>query len=248
MSDIRKLRADEIECKVSTVSEKGCSLLLYKTARTDMTILDEVFKPDGWQCSYEEIHGNLFCTIKIWSETACSWVSKQDCGVESAFGDKEKGEASDAFKRAGFKVGIGRELYSAPFIWVGNFDVKIEKKFDQKTQKDKFFTYDRFSVEEIGYAKNGDINMLKVRNDTKDRTVYQFGAESSVKKVEEKNKNGIDLNAIKEELDIIDDVQSIREWFARYCSKNKLTADEKTAITKFCEARKNKIESNANAN
>ena len=114
---MRPLRADEIEVRVGQVFEKGVSMLLYKNARTDMQILDETYGAMGWQCRYKEVKGNLFCTIGILSPEYDEWVWKEDCGTESNT-EKEKGEASDAFKRAGFRWGIGRELYTAPFIWL----------------------------------------------------------------------------------------------------------------------------------
>ena len=43
--NIRTLKANEIECRIGTINEKGCSLLLYKDARVDMRLLDEVFGP-----------------------------------------------------------------------------------------------------------------------------------------------------------------------------------------------------------
>lgn len=116
---IRLLKADEIECRVGTVSKDntGCSLLLYKDARVDMRMLDEVFGPTNWKRSHEVINGSLFCTLSIWDSEKKEWVGKQDVGTES-YTEKEKGQASDAFKRAGFNWGIGRELYTAPFVWV----------------------------------------------------------------------------------------------------------------------------------
>ena len=45
--DFRLLQADEIEARVSTVTEKGCSVLLYKDARCDMRILDETVGPEA---------------------------------------------------------------------------------------------------------------------------------------------------------------------------------------------------------
>ena len=113
---MRPLRADEIEVRVGQVYAKGVSMLLYKTARTDMAILDEVYGACGWQCDYKEIKNNMYCGIGVQSVSG-DWVWKWDCGTESNT-EKEKGEASDAFKRAGFKWGIGRELYTAPFIWL----------------------------------------------------------------------------------------------------------------------------------
>ena len=135
----RDLRADEIECKVAQISDKGLSLLLYKTARTDMQILDEVVTPYNWKCEYQEIKNNMYCGISIYDTNKKEWITKWDCGVESAFGDKEKGEASDAFKRAGFKWGIGTELYTAPFIWIpaDMCDIKTDSK-GKPVCRDKF--------------------------------------------------------------------------------------------------------------
>lgn len=113
----RGLRPDEIDVRVGTVSAKGVSLLLYKDARCDMNILDETYGPAGWQRRHEVINGNLYCGIGIWNEAIEEWVWKWDCGTES-FTEKEKGEASDSFKRAAFNVGIGRELYTAGFTFV----------------------------------------------------------------------------------------------------------------------------------
>ena len=105
MIQFRPLRADEIECRVSTVSEKGASVLLYKTARTDMDLLDETVGPMNWQRTHQIIDGNLYCTISIWDDEKKQWVAKQDVGTESNT-EKEKGQASDSFKRAGFCWGI----------------------------------------------------------------------------------------------------------------------------------------------
>lgn len=113
--DMRNLRKDEIEVRVASTQNNVAQLLLYKTARTDAAILDETFGQFNWQCSYTENKGNLFCTISVRDPNTNEWVSKSDCGSESNI-EKEKGEASDAFKRAGFRWGIGVELYSTPRI------------------------------------------------------------------------------------------------------------------------------------
>lgn len=115
---MRALRADEIEVRIGQIGKTGVTLLLYKTARTDMAILDEVYGAMNWQKSYRrDEKGTLFCKISVWNDSHLSWVGKEDCGTESNT-EKEKGEASDAMKRAGFCWGIGRELYTAPFIWI----------------------------------------------------------------------------------------------------------------------------------
>lgn len=113
----RPLKADEIEIRVDRITKSGAWLLLYKNARVDMNMLDEKVGPLGWQRSHVVIHDNLFCEISIFDKETKEWVTKQDVGVES-FSAKEKGEASDSFKRAGTCWGIGRELYTAPDIFV----------------------------------------------------------------------------------------------------------------------------------
>ena len=125
---MRALRADEIEVRVGQVYDQKVSMLLYKTARTDMAILDETYGEFGWQCDYKELKGNLYCGIGVLNEASGEWIWKWDCGTESNT-EKEKGEASDALKRAGVKWGIGRELYSGPRIYL---DVATDKVSDYK--------------------------------------------------------------------------------------------------------------------
>lgn len=122
MKEIRKLKAHEVDVRVGQVpkSGKGFSLLLYKDARVDRAILDEVYGAENWQNDFEVINNNLFASVSIWSEEKKCWVTKKDVGTESNT-EKQKGEASDAFKRACFKLGIGNELYNAPFIWVKGY-------------------------------------------------------------------------------------------------------------------------------
>lgn len=163
----RELQANEIECKIAQINEKGLSLLLYKTARTDMQLLDETVGSYNWKCEYQEIKGNLYCGLSIYDESKKEWITKWDCGVESAFGDKEKGEASDAFKRAGFKWGIGRELYTSPFIYVSADKCNIQIK------KDKYICYDKFEVEKIE-IKNEEITGLAIRNATTKTRVFVY--------------------------------------------------------------------------
>ena len=166
MKQFRALTAGEIECRVSTVSDKGCSLLLYKDARCDMKILDETVGPENWKRSHELINGNLFCNVSLWDEGKKEWVTKQDVGTES-YTEKEKGQASDAFKRACFNWGIGRELYTAPFIWIKSGDVTLAQKNGKST------TYDKFSVEQI-IVENGEIKALSIRNDSLHKRVFLF--------------------------------------------------------------------------
>ena len=165
--EIRLLRADEIECRIGTINEKGLSLLLYKDARADMKILDETFGVFGWKRTHQSIDGNLYCTVEIWDNEKKSWIAKQDVGTVS-YTEKEKGQASDSFKRACVSVGIGRELYSAPFIWVSAQKCKIQRR------NDKLICYDKFSVSEISYSKDREITALSIVNSDTGEIVYSM--------------------------------------------------------------------------
>lgn len=156
----RLLAASEIEIRVATISDKGCSLLLYKDARCDMNILDETVGADRWQRKHYECKGNLFCSVGI--DFGGNWIWKDDCGSES-YTEKEKGEASDSFKRACFNWGIGRELYTAPCIWIPADKVNITKK------NNKPITYDKFRVEKIACNDKRQISGLAIQNDKKGR-------------------------------------------------------------------------------
>lgn len=161
----RLLRADEIECRIGTISDKGLSLLLYKDARADMKILDETFGILGWRRTHQSIDGKLYCTIELWDEDKKQWISKQDVGTES-YTEKEKGQASDSFKRACVSVGIGRELYSAPFVWVSSQKCNIQRRGD------KFVCFDKFSVGHIVYSDEREIVGLTIINSDTGEVVY----------------------------------------------------------------------------
>ena len=151
----RLLHADEIEARVATVIEKGCSLLLYKDARCDMNILDETVGAMNWMRSHTRDNAN--CIVSIWDKDKEQWISKEDTGTES-FTEKEKGLASDSFKRACFNWGIGRELYTAPFIWIPADKVNLSQK------NGKYTTYDKFVVEAIRYDDKRQISALAIKN------------------------------------------------------------------------------------
>lgn len=168
--EIRALKASEIDVRVQSFYEDkmGAVVLLYKDARVDMRILDETFGMFGWQRRHDVVNGNLFCTLSIWDETKQQWVDKQDVGVESNT-EKEKGEASDSFKRAGVNVGIGRELYTSPFIWV---NINEEEIIRAQGKTPKISPKLKFRVSAIGYNDAREINRLViVDNNGKERYV-----------------------------------------------------------------------------
>lgn len=169
--NFRMLNADEIDCRVGTVTDKGVSLLMYKDARVDMRLLDEVVGPMNWKREHELINGNLFCTVSIRDEKTGEWVSKQDVGVESNT-EKEKGQASDAFKRACFNWGIGRELYTCPFVWITLAENEWKMGTGGKKQPRT-----RFYVKDIQY-KDGKVTKLVIVDDA-GRVRYSFGNSAS---------------------------------------------------------------------
>jgi hypothetical protein len=160
----RTLYANEIDCRVAQISEKGLSLLLYKDARVDQNILDETVTPMNWQRHH--LRDNANCVVSIWDEDKKQWVEKEDTGTES-FTEAEKGLASDSFKRACFNWGIGRELYSAPFIWVSASDCDIKQGRNGKNQ-----CYDKFFVEQILYDDNRNIVALSIKNASNNKRVF----------------------------------------------------------------------------
>lgn len=176
MIKFRDLTANEIECRVQSVKQNGLILLLYKNARCDMNILDETVCAENWQREHYECKGNLFCRVGIYFQEEMPkevldyaiqtnyisrpskpsrWVWKSDCGTESNT-EAQKGEASDSFKRACFNWGIGRELYTAPFIWIPADKCNINNGK----------CYDEFAVEKI-IIEDKRITALAIRNVTK---------------------------------------------------------------------------------
>lgn len=171
---IRLLKANEIECRVSTVSEKGVSLLLYKDARVDQKILDETFGSFGWKRTHQSIDGNLYCTVEIFDQESGTWVAKQDVGT-MGYAEKEKSQASDSFKRACFNWGVGRELYTAPFIWVPANKIKLQNKGD------KYYCNSYFSVKEIKYNEEREITGLRIVDET-GTVVYEMKEKKEMEK------------------------------------------------------------------
>jgi hypothetical protein len=161
------LNANEIEIRVGQIFDWGVTLLLYKDARCDLQRLDSVCGPFGWQKAYQTIDGRLYCIVSIKDPETGEWVSKSDVGTESNT-EAEKGQASDAFKRACVCWGSGRELYSAPEIIVKSQDTRIEKN-----TKGKLVCKDAFSVKSIGYDENRNIVQLTIVN-SRGNVVFKY--------------------------------------------------------------------------
>lgn len=160
--NFRTLKASEIECRIGQIKENGLTLLLYKDARCDMALLDETVGAMNWKRAHTRDNAN--CIVSIWDEDKNEWVSKEDTGTESNT-EAEKGLASDSFKRACVNWGIGRELYTSPFIWIPSDLCNIR---DRKC-------FDRFRVVIIDYNEDREISQLKIVNDKTGNPVFSFG-------------------------------------------------------------------------
>ena len=178
MCMFRDLRADEIECRVAQAKENGVSLLLYKDARCDQNILDETVGHMNWQRMHTRENAN--CIVSLWDEKKQQWISKEDTGTESNT-EKEKGLASDSFKRACFNWGIGRELYTAPFIWI-----KAEDCTALRANGQRMACYDTFEVQKI-IIENKRIVALAIKNTKSGRTCFVWQDAKWQKRQEQAN-------------------------------------------------------------
>ena len=206
MKEIRLLRADEIDCRIGQTfkTQKAVACLLYKDARVDMTILDETFGIGNWQRTHEVIGEQLYCNVDIWDNEKKCWVRKQDVGTESMT-EKEKGRASDSFKRAGFNVGIGRELYTAPFIWINLND----KEFNNGKPRVQF------EVKAIGYDANRRINQLVIV-DKNGKERYKMGSVQQPKQVEPSGIAKEELAKMHADIKLVTDKDAFKYFTEKY--------------------------------
>lgn len=172
----RLLEPQDIDCRAAQVVAKrdgtvSACILLYKDARVDQNILDETFGIFGWQRSHQLIGERLYCTVSVKDPDTGEWVSKQDVGTESNT-EKEKGQASDSFKRACFNLGIGRELYSAPRIWI---PLNEKEYYTNAAGKAAMSPYCGFSVKSIEYDERRNVSGLVIV-DAHGNERFRFGS------------------------------------------------------------------------
>ena len=212
--EFRLLRENEIDCRVSQIASNYCTLLLYKDARVDQNILDETVGCMNWQKRY--VRDNANCIVGIWDEEKQQWVEKEDTGTES-FSEAEKGLASDSFKRACFNWGIGRELYTAPSIFIfPRKDMGAKVKDDEESKEffeknGKYTTKTKFYVDLIGYDDKRCINNLVIR-DNKGNSIFELLTKDKEKEI---NKEFIELQSLIKQNEEKDD-KFEREEFYKY--------------------------------
>lgn len=159
MKDLNELKKEiPYKFKPQTCGEREAVMVAYIDARDVQDLLDDVCGPENWQTDYKVINDNLYAGIGIRIpvefknggviNVANEWVWKYDCGVESNQ-EAEKGEASDAFKRAAVQWGIGRFLYRLGVVKLKTKDYK--GKWKPATDEGKIL----WSNDEISeYIKN----------------------------------------------------------------------------------------------
>ena len=175
----KPLTIDQIDFRIQSINRGGyATILAYKDARVDMHRLNEVFGPGNWQRKHEAINGRLFCSVGVWRNERWAWV--QDVGTES-YTEKEKGQASDAFKRACFNLGIGIELYDYPVIQVklNNDEWEMRKGNDGKERPTA--TWGLRLREWVWHSEfeNGQLSYLGARDNRNLR--FEWGIHSSKK-------------------------------------------------------------------
>ncbi len=158
----RNLKADEIEIRVGQESKNKdkFSLLLYKNARVDMSLLDEIVGQGNWQREHKILGDDIYCRVGIYNKDRNEWVWFEDAG-SSGNVEPEKSKATSSFKRACVSVGIGRELYSAPKIWINTTENNQPKG-------------ENYSVQSIGYNEKREITKLTIANDKTGEIVYSY--------------------------------------------------------------------------
>lgn len=212
MEKIPLLKPTDVELRVAQTKKTKygvyVNLLVYKNARVDMRVLDKVYGPTNWQRRHKLIGNSMYCTISIWDDDKKCWVEKEDVGTES-YTEKEKGQSSDSFKRAGFCWGIGRELYDAP-----NIRFKLED--DEYTENNgKVATYAKFSVAEMVYnPEYGEFDkFVVVDKDGKVRFNHSTGRQ---KRAVTEPKVQADTNTKVEKQNAPQDKSEPTEWVKEY--------------------------------
>lgn len=221
--EFRTLNADEIELRVGIAKANGFSLLLYKNSRVDMQLLDETVGAMNWK--REHCRDNANCIVCIWDAEKKEWVGKEDTGTESQT-EREKGLASDSFKRACVNWGIGRELYTAPFVWIdGHVEPDSRARSGYKPDQ-KYVSGLRVGV--IEYSDNRTITKLSIEDSSGD-IVYSYGMKRTAsKKKEEKpsiitDEHAAEIKLLLEEKNA--DVPKFLEYF-KVASVEKLTEEQ----------------------
>ena len=234
------LTKDDIELRIGQMNQDKtkASLLLYQDARCGLKYLDQVVGVGNWQKRYYEVRGLVICSLGIYDEETKQFIWKDDTGSSGTI-EEEKSIVSDSFKRCCVCWGLGRELYSAPNIWVN-----VSSK------------YDKFYVKEIGYDENREINRLVI-TDNKGNEVYSYGvgAKSGYNKPKTTEKPNVTLNEVSASVNSMedtpldnDDMKVIKGYYASLVDTKKeqfsawlFNAVGETDINKLTESQASRV-------
>jgi len=164
----------------------------YIDSRQVMDRLDEVAGIESWQRDHKEIHGNLYAGIGIFCQEI-GWVWKWDCGVESKT-EKEKGESSDSFKRAGVNWGIGRFLYELAIVHLPANEIKREGKYPHVVDKDGKRVWDLTT-----FINNLNGKTYKAPPKKQEKATIKFKPETSIDVCRTRIEKGFDFLNFSEE-------------------------------------------------
>ena len=180
----RDLKPEEIEVRIGNVikdkngNPKAFQLLLYKTSRTDMAILDETFGTFGWRNHFYQVKNTMVCSIEVYDEKTGQWINKDNGGDDDFTVEQVKAELSDSLKRAGSTLGIGRKLYTANKIYMV---VDIDENNTTKSY---------FQVKEIGYDETSITKLVVINKKTKEE-VITFGTKNTSQNAQNQPKSTI---------------------------------------------------------
>ena len=166
--EFRDLRPEELEVRVGNTIKnlKGevyaFQVMIYKTARADLQVLDETFGVFGWKNNYYQVKNTMVCSISIWDEEKKQWINKDNGGDDDFNTEQIKAELSDSMKRAGFNVGIGRKLYTLNKLYM------VIEISDENTTKG------RYAVQDIEYDKLGVTHIVIINTKTKKVVLDQY--------------------------------------------------------------------------
>lgn len=219
----KPLTLAEIDFRVQSVNNGGyATILAYKDARVDINRLNKVFGVGYWQRKHELINGNLFCSVGIWNNEIKEWCYVQDVGKES-YTEKEKGQASDSFKRACFNLGIGIELYDYPLISIKLHDSEWTKGEGNKPNRTTY----KFNLKEWEWSLQmlcRDVFTLKAK-DTAGNIRFNYKAKNNKDEITRylMHQYGDDVNEIKAGIASDDLARASGYWF-------ELDDDEKSEL------------------
>ena len=228
----KPLPIESIDFRVQSINKGGyATILAYKDARIDMQRLDDVVGALNWK--REHTRDNHNCIVSIWNDATKQWISKEDTGTESNT-EKEKGLASDSFKRACFNWGIGRELYDYPIIQIklNANEFKIENYGGKEVVKPTF----DFKLKEWKWTSKFEDNKIVslIAKDQNNQLRYSFGTQTPPKE-QPKAKPSLSNERFDAAFKAVEDGKLTKQDLAVKMEEFQLTGTQKINLKNFLE-------------